>query len=100
MLVRTQSSALLKNYRSGPLPGLIGQRAALIPDVVTDRIGPSEGPGPGSTPGRDTLRFALRVCRQHGSLRSCKTRFDSSAGNKSVGATGVAPTDALARRFS
>jgi hypothetical protein len=25
-----------------------------LPDGVTDRIGPSEGPGPGSSPGRET----------------------------------------------
>ena len=59
MLVRTQSSALcLKNYRGRPPSGLIGQRAALIPDGVTDRIGPSEGPGPGSIPGREIGRRA------------------------------------------
>src|SRR5262249_16753409 len=41
MLVQLQSSALQR------------------PDSVADRIGPSEGPGPGSTPGRDT---AQRMC--------------------------------------
>jgi hypothetical protein len=41
MLVRIQPSAL-----DGP-------------DSVADGIGPSEGPGPGSTPGRDMV---LRVC--------------------------------------
>ena len=36
---------------------VVGPR--ICPDVVMDRIGPSEGPGPGSTPGRDT---AQRMC--------------------------------------
>ena len=33
------------------------------PDGVAERIGPSEGPGPGSNPGRDTDSRSLRVCR-------------------------------------
>ena len=31
-----------------------GRRTSLLPDGVVDCIGPSEGPGPGSSPGRDT----------------------------------------------
>ena len=33
------------------------------PDGVVECIGPSEGPGPGSNPGRDTDSRSLRVCR-------------------------------------
>lgn len=39
------------------------QSSALCPDGVAECIGPSEGPGPGSNPGRDTHSRSLRVCR-------------------------------------
>ena len=52
---------------------------AVCPDGVADCIGPSEGPGPGSSPGRDT-HAACECAGSHGSFRHCKTRFNSSAG--------------------
>lgn len=34
---------------------VVGSDGDVCPGGVVDRMGPSEGPGPGSTPGRDTL---------------------------------------------
>ena len=58
-----------------------GQSSALMrkicPDGVTDRIRPSEGRGPGSSPGRDILarrcRLSLRerACFRSGESRQC-----------------------------
>ena len=65
MLVRIQSSAL---------------ECEKCPDGVADSIGPSEGPGPGSIPGRDTDNMARGCAGSHDSFRSCRTRFDSWTG--------------------
>src|SRR5438128_1895010 len=66
------------------------------PGGVADSIGLSEGPGPGSTPGRDNVAKKSCECAgQHGSLRNCKTRFDSSAGHS--GPRGVADASDLAK---
>src|SRR5688572_4360172 len=59
--------------------GFDSSRSCLCPDGVADCIGPSEGSGPGSNPGRDT-NAACECAGLHGSLRNCKTRFNSSAG--------------------
>jgi hypothetical protein len=101
MLVQIQSSALVR------------------PDGVAERIGPSEGPGPGSNPGRDTDSRSLRVCRiarqssklqdevqllggllrdlrprgvldWHATLRRLRSRFDSWRGRLTLEPDGTA----------
>jgi hypothetical protein len=65
------------NDRGRPPSGLISQWAALIPDGVADRIGPSEGPGPGSSPGREiylTCPASVPEARQPSKLQD-EVRF-------------------------
>src|SRR5262245_49179478 len=70
--------------------GFDSSRSCSCPDGVADCTQPSEGCSPGSNPGRDTQQRGLRVCRSsHGSLRHCKTRFNSSAGCYEIYVLGV-----------